>query len=185
MMKNVVLLLVLLAGIAGYTWFEGRAGIVPRAEPPAQAATTRAGIAPDFAFTTMDGERRRLSDFKGKTIVLNFWATWCAPCVIEFPQMLALANTLPDEAVFVFLSQDIGTEPVERFVKKHAGRKRGNVIVALDTNMETAQKLYQTYKLPETYIIAPDQSIAEKIVGADIDWNSDAMRDKLRRLHRP
>src|SRR5688572_23935010 len=53
---------------------------------------------PEFSFRTLDGKAHALEDFKGKATVLNFWATWCAPCLVEFPQMLNLARETQGEA---------------------------------------------------------------------------------------
>src|SRR5260221_494161 len=62
-------------------------------------------VAPDFTLTTFDGKTVRLSDLKGKVVVLNFWATWCGPCRAEAPQLQALWQKYKDRGV-LFLGVD-------------------------------------------------------------------------------
>lgn len=180
MIRNIAILVVLVALIAGYTWYDNHCTSPASPTLPASGdETTSEQSAPDFSFTDLSGATHRLSDFRGKVVVLNFWATWCAPCVIEFPQMIALAESTRGKAVFLFLSQDDDREAIERFTKKHAPKVPDNVFIAQDTGLEVAQKLYQTYKLPETYLITRDGRIAEKIIGADVEWNGTAMQEKI------
>jgi hypothetical protein len=96
--------------------------------------------------------------------------------------MIALAKDTRDEAVFLFLSQDMDDAAITRFLKKYAPEHSKNVVVARDEGMRIAQKSYQTFKLPETYLITPDGHIAEKIIGADVEWNGAAMREKIKQL---
>ena len=183
MIRNITILAALLGLAVAYTWYDNHNRDIPRAQGTQAQALPDRQEAPDFVFTSLDGRKRSLSDFKGKAIVLNFWASWCAPCVIEFPQMLRLAKSLPDESVFLFVSLDEDAGAIERFLKTHAEEwPQQNVWVAQDPDKTISQSLYETYKLPETYLIAADLTIAEKIIGADVAWDSDIMRKKLREL---
>lgn len=181
MIRNIVILGVLIAAALAYTWFDSRNNM-QRAVPIQPAATqTQRQNAPYFTFKTLNGKTYGLKDFAGKPVILNFWASWCAPCVIEFPAMLQLAQKT--DGIFIFLSQDESDAEIERFIKRHGkDLPLKNVYIARDENKKTAQKLYQTFKLPETYIIDKNTGIAEKIIGADVDWSGTDMQQKMKAL---
>lgn len=181
MIRNLAILGLLMGLTLGYTLYDDYSRQGPAEAQPAKTDIVQQE-APDFSFETLEGKKHRLSEFKGKVVVLNFWASWCAPCVIEFPQMAALAKATKGKTVFLFLSQDDTDEAMERFVKKYGKDLSDNVYIARDSDKSIAQGLYQTYKLPETYIIAPDGRIADKIIGADVEWNGKDMRRKIEAL---
>lgn len=81
--------------------------------------THRGEAAPDAAFIGPGGEPARLSDFRGKPLLVNLWATWCAPCVTEMPTLAAAAAKLGDRARVVTVSQDLEEAPakVEGFLR--------------------------------------------------------------------
>ena len=132
----------------------------------------------NLTLTTLDGKSIQLSDYRGKIILLNFWATWCPPCVIEFPQMLELTATNKD-IIFIAVSVDENEDAIERFLKKqnqkHTNSER--FITAHDPGRKTAHNL-GIKKFPETIIIGKDGRIKDKIVGA-IDWLSDETEQRL------
>lgn len=124
--------------------------------------------APDFTFSDINGKPHKLSDYKGQTIILNFWATWCPPCVAEFPDMIEKANQ--EGMILLALSVDQNPELIKPFFKKHKiDISASNIIIGLDTDKQISQQLFQTYKYPESYIITPEGDIKEKIIGAT-DW---------------
>jgi len=122
--------------------------------------------APDFTFPGLDGKKVSLADYKGKVVLLNIWATWCAPCVAEMPSMEKLYRELKDEGfVIVAVSVDeTGTDAVAPFMKKH---KLGFPVL-LDT-VGDIKSLYQVTGIPESFIIDKDGIIIEKIIGPR-DW---------------
>ncbi len=182
MMRNLCVLFILLAAIGGYTLYSDY-----KSKPPAsmeagdlKAAADGLAAAPDFSFKDIKGRTYSLSGFKGKAVVLNFWASWCAPCVVEFPQMLDLAAQTKEKAVFIFLSADNDAGDMERFIKKLGkAAHQENVFIGLDRDMAISQKLYQTYKLPETYLLSPGLLIKEKVIGFTEPWNSPSMKQKI------
>lgn len=183
MNRNIVLLLTILVLAGGYTLWEDR-GQAP-AQKPAQPQTQELRKqAPDFYFETLAGKENNLSDFKGKPVILNFWATWCAPCVIEFPKMLTLAKKSPD-AAFIFLSLDDNKDAVNRFLKKFGNKTNlKNIYIGYDDGT-ISRNLYGTQKLPETYLIDSNQMIAEKIIGDSVDWIGRGMQQKITDLSSP
>ena len=184
MIRNILVLCSLFGLMAIYTVFADFSSSPQQQEQTTKTITPdMSTIAPDFPFTGFtDKKKYRLKDFKDKTIVLNFWATWCTPCAIEFPQMLSLAKSLENEkTVFVFLSVDDNKDDITRFLSKNKNKILSkNVIVARDTDKSISQDLFQTTKYPETYLIAPDLRLREKIIGAVENWDSEQMREKFR-----
>lgn len=148
-------------------------------EPPTQST---AGPMPSFSFADLDGQTHSSDDFKGKIIVLNFWATWCPPCIKEFPLLLEIAETYKEDLDFIALSSDFQDDALDRFVtamkNEHPGAfEHSNVIIAKDENQHITQKIFQTFKLPETIIIDQDQQMVTKLVGAN--WTIEDMNEIL------
>ena len=154
----------------------------PIPEEPVKSEKTY-GAAPDFEFTDLKGNTSRLSDFQGKVVVLNFWASWCAPCVVEFPQLLNLANTFPDELVLLAISLDEDQAAMMRFLEKMDDINQDNVIIARDPDKRISLDLFQTVKLPETFLIRPDGEIIDKIIGASVVFDSPGMKARIRTLY--
>ncbi len=91
------------------------------APPPAQASTANKGKAmPANPFEGPDGKPAKLADFKGKPVLVNFWATWCGPCVRELPTLDKLAQTQAGKLTVLTISQDMEGRPrVDPFWKAH------------------------------------------------------------------
>ena len=118
--------------------------------------------APDFSLETLDGDTFHLSDYAGEVVVLNFWATWCAPCRIEIPDLIDLQEDLGDEGIQVVgisIDHD-GREIVQEF----ADEVGFNYPILLDEG-EVADKFGGVYALPTTIIIGPDGMIQRRISG--------------------
>jgi peroxiredoxin len=122
--------------------------------------------APDFTFPGLDGKKVSLADYKGKVVLLNIWATWCAPCVEEMPSMEKLYQELKDEdfELLAVSVDETGIEAVAPFMKKH---KLGFPVL-LDT-VGDIKSLYQVTGIPESFIIDKNGMIIEKIIGPR-DW---------------
>jgi thiol-disulfide isomerase/thioredoxin len=174
MIRNLVILAILSGAVLAYTFYSERVMPAPSYDQP---------VAPAFSFETVDGKKHSISDFKDKVVVLNFWASWCAPCVIEFPQMISLAEKTQENSVLIFMSIDEEKADIQKFIKKHPKiAKAENIMVAHDKTKSISRNLFRTYQIPETYIIAPGGRIADKIVGADVLWDSATMVEKINSL---
>ena len=124
--------------------------------------------APDF--TVSDGSTSvHLADYRGKVVLLNFWATWCAPCIQETPSLLQLHHDRPDLAILA-VSIDEDPDAYAQFLE----RKHVDLITVRDPE-QSAAKLYHTEGWPETYIIDRQGVIRRKIVG-DPDWSNPEIR---------
>ncbi|MGD0730539.1 MAG: TlpA disulfide reductase family protein [Terracidiphilus sp.] len=124
--------------------------------------------APDF--TVADGSTSiHLADYRGKVVLLNFWATWCPPCIEEMPGLTMLHHDRPDLAILA-VSIDEDPDAYSSFlVRRHV-----DLITVRDPG-QTAAKLYHTEGWPETYIIDRQGVIRRKIVG-DPDWSNPEIR---------
>ena len=132
--------------------------------------------APDF--TVQDAERSvKLSDFHGQIVVLNFWATWCPPCVEEMPSLVEMQRRMKAKGITVLaVSVDVDQGAYNQFVKEHN--------VNLLTVRDAAQKsnaLYGTFKFPETYIIDRNGIMRRKFLGA-VDWTAPDITEFLNKL---
>jgi len=116
--------------------------------------------APEFTFQ-MDGRATRLADLRGKVIVLNFWATWCAPCVEEMPSLNRLHQQIaPLGAMVLGVSVDDNPQAFENFLREHQ--------ITFPNHRDPDRAIpasYGTAMYPETYIIGKDGRIARKIIG--------------------
>jgi len=130
--------------------------------------------APGFALS--DGVQTvDLSKLRGKVVVLNLWATFCAPCVEELPSLLALQRKLPELAV-VAVSIDQDDALYRRFLVKH----HVDVLTVRDQD-QNVNRMYGTAMIPETYIIDRQGVIRRKFIGAQ-NWTEADIVDYLGRL---
>jgi peroxiredoxin len=123
--------------------------------------------APDFTFKDQIGKERSLSQLRGKVVLVNFWATWCPPCLDEMPSMQQLKQRMANQPFeMLALSVDDSWEPVNRFMKQHGFGLP--VYADFDKRIST---LYGTHMWPETYIVDKKGKIAYKVIGPK-DWTS-------------
>ena len=122
-----------------------------------------------FSFVE-NGKQMQLSDLRGKVVVLNFWATWCPPCVEETPSLIALQREIaPKGGVVLGISVDDDAQAYTQFVQANGI----NYPTYRDPSAEIAAS-YGTSMYPDTYIIDRHGKIARKLVGAQ-DWTSPDM----------
>ncbi len=132
--------------------------------------------APDF--TVHDAERTiTLGQFKGQVVVLNFWATWCPPCVEELPSLMQMQQRMKSHGVTVLaVSVDADENAYRRFLRDHSV----NLLTVRDADQKS-NSLYGTSKFPETYIIDRNGVVRRKFIGA-VDWTGPEVVDFLGRL---
>lgn len=145
---------------------------LPKLQPPGAEV-------PEIHFTTADGVARTLADYRGKGVVLNFWATWCVPCVAEMPALAKLAERVHDAEVAVLpLSSDRGGAPaVERFYQQ---RNVEGLPVLLDARGEAA-RAFGVRGIPTTVLIDRNGRERGRLEGG-ADWSSDEAVAAVREL---
>lgn len=131
-----------------------------------EVRVTNAGDqAPDFKIVSDSGRTYTRSDFGGKVLVLNFWASWCAPCVQEAPTLDAFQRTMATEGVVVLgVSIDSSDKRYQQFLK----RFRITFPTARDPEANISSS-YGTFLIPETYIIDSTGKVREKVISSQ-NW---------------
>lgn len=125
-----------------------------------QIGTLKIGAkAPNFELTTLTGEKMKLSDYKGKKIMLNFWATWCPPCKAEMPEMEKFYQQKPNDLVLLAVNIDPQND-----VKGFAAKDRITFPILLDKD-SSVNKMYQIMAIPTTFFIDENGIIQNKYVG--------------------
>ena len=121
--------------------------------------------APNFSITTDTGKRVTASDLRGKVVVLNFWASWCPPCVQETPSLNEFAKMLaPSGVVVVGISVDQNEQQYRDFLK----RFQVGYLTARDPAQNSSYR-YGTYQFPESYIIDRNGKVVRKFAGLPDD----------------
>ncbi len=131
-------------------------------------------VAPDF--TVNDGTRTvHLADYRGKIVLLNFWATWCAPCIQELPSLQALQQRLPQVNVLA-VSVDEDPDAYHRFLQEHPLS-----FVTVEDTARRVNAMYGTSLFPETYVIDQHGIIRRKFISAQ-DWTNPEIVNYLSHL---
>jgi peroxiredoxin len=126
--------------------------------------------APGFTLPQLPSGKLSLSQFKGQVVVLNFWATWCPPCIEETPSLEQFATDMRSQGVTVIgVSVDENGQQLDKFIRMY----HLSYPIARDPSAALANR-YGTYKLPETYIIDRNGRVAEKIIG-ETNWTDPRM----------
>jgi cytochrome c biogenesis protein CcmG, thiol:disulfide interchange protein DsbE len=132
--------------------------------------------APDFSIT--DSQRTVvLSKYRGKPVLLNFWATWCPPCVQEMPSLVELQKLVGDKVTIIAVSEDADDAAYKQFVRDH----NVDLLTVRDTGGSKSNEVYGTFKFPETFVIDSNGKIVRKFIGAT-DWTSPDIVDYLKKL---
>lgn len=164
-------------GIGGFLVFAFAWALAPAVERQNEAACrplrpeVRDFAVPDVVVQDLEGNEVRLSDFRGKTVVLNFWATWCPPCITEWPQVHQLAERLADrdDVVVVALSIDDDREVIRPFLDKMAMGET-HAVVLWDPS-KSVHTQFGTEKLPDTYVIDETGRVVQAYINAR-KWGS-------------
>lgn len=130
-------------------------------------------MAPDF--TVQDSDKKiTLSQFRGQIVLVNFWASWCAPCVQELPYLMSLQERLRSRGVTVLgISIDVDSDAYHRFIAQH----NVNFVTVRDPE-ERVSSMYGTSGWPETYIVDRQGVLRRKVVGPT-NWISPDMIEFL------
>jgi peroxiredoxin len=126
-----------------------------------QGSTTAAKQAPDFTLTDISGKPLRLSDYRGKVVVLDFWATWCEPCKQEIPHLIDLQSKYAQRVQVLGISMDDDDKPVRTFQQQY----KMNYPIAVGTS-SLADQYGGVLGLPITFVIDGQGRIAKRYIGA-------------------
>ena len=150
---------------------------------PAGAAELKlwkGGPTPALALKDLGGRDHRLADYRGKVVLVNFWATWCAPCRDEMPSIRRLKEKLADKP-FAVLGVNLD-EPESR-IEKFLSEVKLDFPILLDPGRRVA-KAWEARILPATYIVGPDGRVRYTVVG-EINWDHEQMVARISELLPP
>lgn len=147
--------------------------------PPVEvvADTSYGKVDLDLDVLTLDGSRASLAEYQGRVLFINFWATWCPPCVAELPSIERLRRRLDGSGVEVLLiATDDDVDQVRSFLKKHG--IRGQVVLR---RWKAGESPFRRAVVPTTYVVSRSGEIRYRHSGA-VDWDSEAFAAYLRGL---
>lgn len=133
--------------------------------------------APDFSITADNGRTISRSNFGGRLLVLNFWATWCAPCVEEVPSLDRFSKLMASSGVVV-LGISVDKDP--KLYQAFLNRANVSFLTARDPGAKISAD-YGTFKYPESYIIDSSGKVVQKIIGQE-NWTDDRMLSYVKSL---
>ena len=137
---------------------------------PERAPAPDYAAVPDVTFQWR-GESKKLSDYtqQKKTVIVHFWASWCPPCVVEFPHLIKLARQYPQRLTLLAFSLDRDEASMEKFLEQY-GSLPANFIPVWDEQGKVAKTQFYSFTYPESYIVNCRGEIAEKVVGVEENW---------------
>lgn len=185
-------LILIVVGIGAFQWLGDREDDADTGGPHSVDSPIVGAQAPDFTLQTFSGEEVTLSEQQGKVVVLNFWGSWCEPCIREMPAFQAYWEASPDDVMLIGVgakqdSMENSREFAERFdITYPIGRDDGGTRVTVGT----IARDYGITFYPMTFIIAPDGIISSLVIGEMDEDDLDAYVQKARdegeaRLHAP
>lgn len=182
---NTKLNLIILGGLVSTALAAG-VWLMPQSKPDITILNTvgeslDASPVPGIYFNDIHEEVYNLADFKGQVVILNFWASWCAPCVAEMPQLLRLAAENGIDLRLVLVSVDNKPEDIKAFFKKQNLLPSPKVIVVWDEDKKISKDVFGTIRYPESIIIDKQGRMVRKVAGA-IDWMDPEMKTSLKKL---
>lgn len=116
--------------------------------------------APSFTLQDLDGEVYRLEELRGQPVVINFWATWCQPCIAEHPVLMAASRRYQDRVQFLGVIYNDEPENIQGFIQQMGAW--GPSLIDEDVSVAIA---YGVYGAPETFIIDAQGTIVDKVTG--------------------
>jgi len=151
--------LVLIAIVAGLYWFARYRGLLSGSLQKTVAVTS---LAPDFSLPDLSGQNLNLSAYRGKVVLLDFWATWCDPCREETPHFVALQQQYGGQGLQIIgVSMDDSPEPVRKFYRTYAMN-----YPVLMGSAKTGEMYGGVLGLPIAFLIGRDGRITAKHIGA-------------------
>lgn len=129
------------------------------------AADKKKAAAPDFSVVDAAGSAVNFSDFKGKPIVLNFWASWCPPCRVEMPEFDRVSESLGGDVVFLMVNMTDGSRETKEKAQDYVNKEGFSFPIYFDT-AASAASAYGITALPTTYFIDKESNVVKGIRGS-------------------
>jgi peroxiredoxin len=149
--------------------------LLPGSAFPADLMPTRTNAsAPDFNLTDLDGVSHRLSDYRGKVVIVTFWATWCGPCRDELPVLQRAWKRLQREGVQVLA---INVSQTAYQIQRALNDSPVTFPVLMDEGSAVTQE-WEITMLPAAYVLDPQGRLSKRVIGKP-DWGNPALLDEL------
>ena len=132
---------------------------------------------PGLELRDLDGRAHRLAEYRGKVVLVNFWATWCAPCRDEMPSIQQLKEKLAGKPFMVLA---VNLDEPEARIRKFLTQMKVDFTVLLDPG-KTVARAWDARILPASFVIGPDGRIHYSLVG-DLDWSDDRVVSRISEL---
>jgi peroxiredoxin len=136
-------------------------------------------VAPDFELLDTDGNIHRLSDYRGRPVIINFWATWCPPCREEIPSMNRAWQRLVEEDI-AMLAINMGEDEDTIFI--FTADYPADFPILLDRSGEVIAE-WPVKGLPTTFVVAPDGTLAFRAIGSR-EWDDEGVLERVRELRK-
>ena len=124
---------------------------------------------PHFTLPDLNNKNFSLNQIKGKLVLINFWASWCKPCIKEFPSLLKLTQHFKGKLVLIAISIDKKKEEIAPFLKSFMKSLQTPFVKVLWDPEAKVASLYGFRAIPESYIISPQKKLIRKVLGVE-DW---------------
>lgn len=126
------------------------------------------------------GQKFSSEESKGKILIINFWASWCGPCVQEVPSLIKLVKEFDGKIKVLAISEDSNLEDVNVFLKSFPEFKNKDISIYLDAD-HSFMKLFEVKALPESFVVDPNAKVVKKITGT-IDWYTQDAKEYLKSI---
>ncbi len=133
----------------------------------------------EFTSQTISNQEFHFSSVSNPIVILNFWASWCGPCVEEFPSLIKMVQSFKGQVALVAVSLDTDEDQMKEFLKSY-NTANANIFLLKDPDFQLARSL-GTYKLPESYVLDNKRILLRKISGS-VNWSSKEMIHYLKSL---
>ncbi len=172
----------LLGAVIGYGWLRYHSYLTKGLRPPESVQKLnelQLEGTPDFTLPDLTGQSVSFANFEGHWRLVNFWASWCVPCVKEFPSMLNLVEKLEGKLMVMAISNDHDEVELRSFLKSFP-QAEARFVVLWDRD-RLVSSLFGTQILPESYIIDPEGRIVRKVSGVE-EWDNDYVIEYFKNL---
>ncbi len=135
-----------------------------------------------FQYTTIQGRTGSLENHKGQVVLLHFWATWCAPCLVEFPDIIKLAEQSSKNLTILAISSNEARTDIDKFISNLKTSIPNNLILIHDEDKNITNTLFNVKKLPETILLDQNLKIVKKYIGPQTTWNKEIFQNDIKPL---
>ena len=134
----------------------------------------------NFTAKSLEGGDISPALYPKKLVIVHFWASWCGPCLTEFPSLISLIEEMNGEVQLIAVSGDDNTADILTFLKAFPKAKNPNIHIVWDSD-KALSRMYEVDRLPESFLANRDLKLVKKIVGS-INWHSQDTLDYLKSL---